>query len=95
MACRLFRWTAPCATLARQIIGGEDVGSIVTTMTNTATTLVTARCRGHISSDSIQMGSDGLLTGGEGRDDDLVEREDANASMPAGEKCRADLRQDQ
>ena len=33
------------------------MGTSVTTMTNTATTLVTGRCRGLISSDSIQIGN--------------------------------------
>ena len=62
-------------------------------MTNTATTLVTGRWRGRISSPSIQIGSVGLLAGGEGGDDDLVEgqREGQHA---AGEQRGGDVGQD-
>ena len=61
-------------------------------MTTTATTLVTGRWRGRISSDSIQIGSVVLLAGGEGRDDHLVEgqREGEHA---AGQQRGADLGQ--
>ena len=59
-------------------------------MTTTATTLVTGRWRGRISSDSIQIGSVVCWPGGERRDDHLVEgqREGEHA---AGEQapCRS------
>ena len=62
-------------------------------MTKTATTLVTGRWRGRISSDSIQIGKRRLLAGGEGGDDDLVERQ-REGEHAAGEQRGADLRQD-
>ena len=62
-------------------------------MTKTATTLVTGRCRGRISSRQHPDRQGRLLAGGEGGDDDLVEgqREGEHA---AGEQRGADLRQD-
>ncbi len=66
---------------------------MVTIITSIATTLVTGTSRGRLSWLSSHSGKVRFMAGGEGGDDDFVERQ-GKGEHAAGQQRRAEVRQD-
>ena len=94
--CGAFRsYRPPPATVSVPLVTryATRIGTSVTAITNTATTLVTGRClRPHQLAQHPDR-QRGLLAGGEGGDDDLVEGE-GEGEHAAGEEGRRDVGQE-